>query len=82
MSKIPRDVDAVKFLKHLKRAFGYEVTRQKGSHLRIERLSHPIHRMTIPNHDPIVIGTLTDILNELEEVHGIKREALLKLLFD
>lgn len=43
----------------------YKVVRQRGSHVRLEKLTKAgIHKITIPNHDPIAKGTLNDILTK------------------
>jgi predicted RNA binding protein YcfA (HicA-like mRNA interferase family) len=54
--KLPRDVsgaDLAKRLGHL----GYAVTRQTGSHLRLSTSEPKQHHVTIPNHDPLKVGT-------------------------
>jgi predicted RNA binding protein YcfA (HicA-like mRNA interferase family) len=55
--KLPRDVSASELRSSL-RKFGYEVFRQKGSHIRLTTYSNGEHHLTIPNHNPIKLGTL------------------------
>jgi predicted RNA binding protein YcfA (HicA-like mRNA interferase family) len=63
--KIPRDVSASVLLKAPAR-LGYVKTRQKGSHIRLSRVSvETTHHLTIPNHDPIKLGTLRNILKDV-----------------
>jgi predicted RNA binding protein YcfA (HicA-like mRNA interferase family) len=46
------------------RRLGYEVDRQKGSHI-ILRHGHPPHRrLTIPDHREIAKGTLRSLIRE------------------
>lgn len=80
--KIPRNVSADVLIRALKK-LGYTVTRQKGSHVRLT-LSTPqkTHHITIPKHDPIKIGTLNNILNDLSAFHKIDKSELIKKLFD
>ena len=77
--RLPRDIDAEQLIKALAR-LGYVTARQTGSHIRLQ-CSDPAHAITIPNHRPIKIGTLSAILNDLIENHGIKRDELLAMLF-
>ena len=44
-------------------SLGYQVVRQRGSHVRLERYhSGTTHAITIPNHREIAKGTLNDII--------------------
>ena len=45
--------------------FGYEMARQKGSHVRLRNEAEP-HRLpvTVPMHDELAIGTLKRILQD------------------
>ena len=80
--KIPRDVSSTDLIKKLKK-FNYEVTRQAGSHIRLTRISDSTsHHITIPNHNPIKIGTLNNILKDISESLLITKESLIKELFD
>ena len=54
--RLPRDVSAESLVKMLKK-FGYSVTRQSGSHFRLTTNENGEHHITIPNHNPIKIGT-------------------------
>lgn len=59
--KLPRDISSKDLIKILLK-IGYIETRQKGSHIRLTRtLNNSIHHITIPNHDPIKLGTLNSI---------------------
>lgn len=80
--KIPRDINADYLIKKLKK-FNYQVTRQAGSHIRLTRASEfTTHHITIPNHNPIKIGTLNNILKDISDSLAITKEHLLKELFD
>ncbi|MEO7678814.1 MAG: type II toxin-antitoxin system HicA family toxin [Verrucomicrobiota bacterium] len=59
--KTPRDLSGAKLAKAL-RKLGYQVTRQSGSHLRVTTQVNGEHHEVIPNHSPIEIGTLKNIL--------------------
>ena len=78
--KIPRGLTGLELIKLLK-PFGYEVIRQTGSHIRIQTHQHGEHYETIPQHDPIKIGTLNNILKNIAEHFGLTKEELAKQLF-
>lgn len=77
--RIPRDLSGADLVKRLGR-LGYEVTRQSGSHIRLTSRVQGEHHVTIPNHDPLRIGTLAAILDGVAAHHGLTREALLQRL--
>jgi predicted RNA binding protein YcfA (HicA-like mRNA interferase family) len=78
--KTPRDITANDFAKALK-PFGYEIVRQKGSHIRIKTELNGEHYETIPNHKPIKIGTLSGILNNIAEHFDMTKEELIEQIF-
>jgi predicted RNA binding protein YcfA (HicA-like mRNA interferase family) len=78
--KLPRDLSAADLVRALARN-GYEITRQTGSHIRLTTSVGGGHHITIPNHDPIKIGTLNGILREVGSHAGLGREELLHKLF-
>ena len=79
--KLPRDVSGDQLVRSLVR-FGYEVTRQSGSHIRLTSKRKGIeHHVTIPAHRQIKVGTLAQILGD-EAVHlDLTREELVAQLF-
>jgi predicted RNA binding protein YcfA (HicA-like mRNA interferase family) len=67
MSRLPRNVGGEELAKRLS-AFGYRVVRQRGSHMRLERVSEEgMHGLTIPKHKPLRLGTLHSILKDVAE---------------
>jgi len=77
--KLPRDIRGVSLARALS-GFGYEVSRQTGSHIRLTTTQNGEHHITIPAHDPIKIGTLSGILAEIARHHEISRDELLRRL--
>jgi len=61
--------------------FGYESTRQSGSHIRLSTQQNGQHHITIPNHDPLKIGTLNAILTEVAQHLGIPKQEFIERLF-
>jgi predicted RNA binding protein YcfA (HicA-like mRNA interferase family) len=78
--KLPRDISGQDLIRKLKQ-FGYEQTRQNGSHIRLTTQINGEHHVTIPNHDPLRIGTLSAILVLIAEHFNITRDDLLDQLF-
>jgi predicted RNA binding protein YcfA (HicA-like mRNA interferase family) len=78
--RLPRDVSGETLAQALK-VFGYTVTRQTGSHLRLTTQEHGEHHITIPRHTPLRIGTLAAILAEVARHHDLSRDAVADRLF-
>ncbi|MBS1568295.1 MAG: type II toxin-antitoxin system HicA family toxin [Bacteroidetes bacterium] len=78
--KLPRGLTG----KHLIAALGklgYTVTRQSGSHIRLTTELHGTHHVTIPDHRPLKVGTLSAILRDVAAHHHLERDELIRLLF-
>ncbi|MEW6771042.1 MAG: type II toxin-antitoxin system HicA family toxin [Bacillota bacterium] len=78
--KAPRDIRGEELAKLLGR-YGYRVTRRTGSHIRLTTTEQGEHHVTIPLHNPLRIGTLNNILNDIAAHLRISKEALSKELF-
>jgi len=79
--RVPRDLSGPELIRRLGR-LGYAGTRQSGSHVRLTTTESGEHHVTVPNHDPLRLGTLSAILGAVAAHHGIDRDQLLKRLFD
>lgn len=77
--KFPRDMDAPELIKALQR-IGYQVVRQSGSHVRLQSTHPQPHALTIPNHSPLKIGTLSAILGDIARHRDTTKEALIDRL--
>ena len=66
--RIPRDVSGADLAKAL-RALGYKMVRQVGSHMRLTTNVDGQFHITVPNHDPIKVGTLRSIIKLVAEHH-------------
>jgi predicted RNA binding protein YcfA (HicA-like mRNA interferase family) len=62
-------------------ALGYRTTRQTGSHLQLSTDEGGQHHVTIPNHNPIKVGTLAGILSDVAAHFGISRNEIIRRLF-
>lgn len=78
--KLPRNIDASDLIKVLFE-FDYEPTRQTGSHIRLTTQQNGQHHITIPNHDPLKVGTLNAILTEMAQHLGVSKQELIERLF-
>lgn len=78
--RVPRDVAGTDLVKALGR-LGYQRTRQVGSHIRPTRKTLGEQHLTVPDHNPIKIGTLNAILKEVAEQTGLDRNQLLSKMF-
>ncbi|MGO9303221.1 MAG: type II toxin-antitoxin system HicA family toxin [Candidatus Korobacteraceae bacterium] len=62
---MPRDLGGSGLAKLLRR-YGYEITRQTGSHLRLtSSIRGAEHHIAIPAHKNLKVGTLAGILKEV-----------------
>jgi predicted RNA binding protein YcfA (HicA-like mRNA interferase family) len=75
--RTPRNISSQDLIKSLKE-LGYEVTRQKGSHIRISTTVNGVHHETVPNHDPIKFGTIQSILKSIARHHGLTVQELIQ----
>lgn len=67
----------------LRRSYGYRVIRQTGSHMRLASDFRGLeHRITIPAHGALRVGTLSGILGEVADYLEIDQSQLERELFD
>ncbi len=82
MPKLPRDLSGKK-LAILLDKYGYVITRQTGSHIRLtSNIKKTEHHITIPGHTPIKIGTLSHILKDIADYLEIEKKILAEELFE
>jgi len=77
--KLPRDVSGAQLIKAL-RVLGYEVSRQRGSHIRVTTQRNGEHHEAVPNHNPIKPGSLPGIIKSIAAHHRMRPEELLRVL--
>ena len=80
MKKIPRDLSGHELTKIVGQ-LGYQITRQTGSHIRLTTNENGIHHITVPDHNPLKVGTLSDILSDIAEHFQLSKQELLEKLF-
>lgn len=79
--RTPRDVTGQTLLKLLRKHFGYEQSRQVGSHIRTTTQENGEHHVSVPNHNPIKVGTLNGIVGDVAEHFQITKEEVIMILF-
>jgi len=78
--RLPRDISSTELIKLLKK-LGYQKTRQKGSHIRLTTFQEGEHHITIPDHNPIRLGTLSSILIEVADHFKKTKEEIANEIF-
>jgi predicted RNA binding protein YcfA (HicA-like mRNA interferase family) len=78
--RLPRDISGAELVKCLGN-IGYRVTRQTGSHIRLTSDRPETHHVTVPNHDPLRVGTFAAIISDIATHQRLDRDELLKRLF-
>ena len=79
--KLPRDLGGEELARLLGR-YGYRIVRRTGSHMRLVSSSKGLeHRITIPKHKPLRVGTLSNILKEVAAYLEMERQDLIRDLF-
>lgn len=80
--RVPRDVSGRELIALLAAEFGYEAQRQRGSHVRLTTMRGGVHHVTVPDHDPIRLGTLNTILGMVGGHFELTRQQVAETLFD
>ncbi|MDE3058003.1 MAG: type II toxin-antitoxin system HicA family toxin [Bacteroidota bacterium] len=78
--KLPRSLSGKELAGSLEK-FGYRITRQTGSHMRLTTIEKGEHHITIPQHSDLRVGTLSAILVEVAQHFQISKQELIERLF-
>ena len=78
--KIPRDLSGRELIKALCRNWGYKQVHQVGSHVILETEEPSHHRLAVPDHRALRVGTLNGILRAVAEHKRVIREDIIKTL--
>ena len=79
--RLPRDWGGETLARLLTR-YGYKVTRQTGSHMRLTTQQGGEHHVTIPRHSSLRVGTLNAILKDVAQHLEMERDELLAELME
>lgn len=75
--KIPRDLSGDDLVAVLCRHWAYLKVNQVGSHVILQTQEPTQHRVAIPAHKALRIGTLNSILRSVANHKGVDRQAIL-----
>ena len=75
--KIPRDLSGQDLMAALCRHWGYKEVNQVGSHIVLETREPTQHRVVVPAHKAVRIGTLNGILRSVANHKGVDRQSIL-----
>jgi predicted RNA binding protein YcfA (HicA-like mRNA interferase family) len=76
--KLPRDLNGEELAKHLCKRWGYTKIHQAGSHIILQTEQPVPHRIAIPAHRALKIGTLNAILSDVAAHKNVQKEDTLK----
>ncbi len=76
--KLPRDLSGEQLIKHLCKHWAYERVHQVGSHVILQMPTPASHRIAVPAHNPLRVGTLNAILSAVASHKGAAKEELLR----
>jgi predicted RNA binding protein YcfA (HicA-like mRNA interferase family) len=77
--RLPRDLSGSELIKLLCKHHGYRRVSQEGSHVILQTDTPQHHRLAVPDHPQLRIGTLNSILNAVARVKGIAKDEVLRL---
>ncbi len=78
--KLPRDVSGRDVVKALCRDWGYQQVHQVGSHIILQTDAPVSHRLSVPDHTPLRIGTFIAILRTVAHAKQVTKAEVLRSL--
>ena len=80
--RLPRSLSGIELAASLRRRYGYNLTRQTGSHMRLTStyLGYE-HHVSVPRHNTLRVGTLRGILGDVASYLEIAQDQLVLELF-
>lgn len=76
--KLPRDLSGRELAKRLGKSWGYRQVHQTGSHIILETDTPSPHRVAIPDHRALRVGTLNAIIRSVATHKAVDRERVLR----
>lgn len=76
--KLPRSLRGEDLAQHLCRHWEYKKLHQVGSHIILQTEQPVSHRIAVPAHNPLKIGTLNAILSDVAAHKGVRKDDVLK----
>ena len=81
MTRLPRDVSGIELARLLEK-YGYQITRQTGSHIRLTTQMNGEHHVTLPVHKDLRVGTLNAVLTDVADHLGMERNEVVAALYE
>jgi predicted RNA binding protein YcfA (HicA-like mRNA interferase family) len=78
--KTPRGLGGPKLADCLCRRWGYQKVHQQGSHLVLQTSDPSPHRIAVPAHRALRVGTLNSILRAVSRHKGVARQDIIDTL--
>ncbi len=78
--KLPRDLSGKRLADALCRHWGYVEVHRVGSHIILQTESPLHHRLSVPNHNSLRVGTLSGIIRSVALAKRVTREEVLASL--
>ena len=78
--KLPRDARGRDVVKALCRDWGYREVHQVGSHIILQTDLPSPHRLSVPDHHPLRLGTLNAIVRAVAAHKRVERQQVLQTL--
>ena len=78
--KLPRDVYGRDVAAALCKHWGYTKVNQVGSHIILQTEDPMHHRISIPDHKPLRLGTFNAILREVARAKNATRDEILQTI--
>ena len=81
MTRLPGDVSGIELARLLEK-YGYQITRQTGSHIRLTTQMNGEHHVTLPVHKELRVGTLNAVLTDVADHLGMERNEVVAALYE
>jgi predicted RNA binding protein YcfA (HicA-like mRNA interferase family) len=79
--RLPRDLSGRDLVAALGKAYGYRLVHQQGSHIVLQTETPRHHRIAIPDHKTLRLGTVNGILRAVASAQGTDKEQVVARLF-
>jgi predicted RNA binding protein YcfA (HicA-like mRNA interferase family) len=78
--KLPRDVSGQQLVRTLIATWGYREVNRVGSHIILQTDNPVHHRLSVPAHASLRIGTLNAILRDVARAKAVSRDEIIDSL--
>jgi len=75
--RLPRDMSGRDLVKTLIHHWGYRQVNRVGSHIILQTEEPEHHRLSVPDHSPLRIGTFNGILRSVAQAKRVTREEIM-----